>query len=239
MAIYDKISKEARIIPAPMHVVQPSLKAHYGLKGIAESAEDRANQRATLGVTFGTKRAARNVRLAERNKLDVTADDLLVLQPILHASLTDVLSEMPSAEDLLQLDASAKPIPPLNKSASVPEQIYPLYEIVSKEELESVPIKLFTQASNHTERVALLACKNVSYVDEKLMTLFLSANANSTKKSAFRNRLRLIIYLSYLVALLNLFKMEDVPRRLGQSASELIISNLLERFTEESRNAQA
>ena len=74
IGVHNKKTNVVTIRPAPMQIMTRRVK---GLKNLAPapstSSTERIVQRNTLGETFGTKKAQKAIRAAERNKIDVSA----------------------------------------------------------------------------------------------------------------------------------------------------------------------
>jgi DNA-directed RNA polymerase I subunit RPA49 len=73
VGVHNKRTGTTTLRPAPLHLLAHRVKALKGIKSAPVSAQERTQARATLGETFGTKRAKANIRAQERNKVDVSA----------------------------------------------------------------------------------------------------------------------------------------------------------------------
>lgn len=73
IGLHNKRTGITTLRAAPLHLLTHQVKALKGLKPAPVSAQQHMEARATLGETFGTKKAKANIRARERNKVDVSA----------------------------------------------------------------------------------------------------------------------------------------------------------------------
>lgn len=141
--------------PAPLHLLERTVKAHKAIKVENTVPLAYAEARTALGQTFGTKKAQAALRAAERNKVDITAMQGVVgtLQSTIAAATEGLPSEgtfqpLPSIYNLNSMHteqaavtaAAARQIPPLNEDAGTPEDVYPLESIIPKMEWDAISI---------------------------------------------------------------------------------------------------
>jgi DNA-directed RNA polymerase I subunit RPA49 len=73
VGVHNKRTGTTTLRAAPLHLLIHRVKALKGLKSPPVSVQEYAKARATLGTTFGTKKAKANIRAQERNMVDVSA----------------------------------------------------------------------------------------------------------------------------------------------------------------------
>ena len=73
VGVHNKRTGITTLRAAPLHLLTHRVKALKSLKSAPVSAQERIQARATLGETFGTKKAKANIRAQERNRVDVSA----------------------------------------------------------------------------------------------------------------------------------------------------------------------
>lgn len=234
LAVYNKRTNQAQLIPSPAHIIAPTLKRLKHLSTISAPTdnENRAIQRDALGTAFGSKRAKANIRAAERSKIDVSSADLQAYQPELQATLGDVLSNLPDTADLANMTASASLIPKFNVNASDPSEAYPIENIVSRPELAAMPIKDCLQASTLSERMSCMPTRQSAFAADALKRLVTSISDSKWDKPA-KEKLRRLVYFVTLLAFNRTGSkksMDDLRTKLG--VADVVIEGLLERFTE-------
>lgn len=241
LAVYDKRSQTAQLVPAPVHIIQPTLKRlkHLNTVSTPAEAESRMVQRNALGTAFGSKKAKANIRAAERSKIDVGAADLQAYQPELQASLDDVLGNLPDAQDLEAMTASATLIPKPNLNAEVPSEAYPIEHIVRKAELAAMPIKDVMKGTTLSERMSVMPARSSAFIAKSLKMLASQVGGGSWDKAS-KEKLRLLVYFSTLLA----FKRGGQRKSLDDLRSKLelpdvVLEGLLERFTEQRKGSKS
>lgn len=241
LAVYNKATQTAQLVPAPVHIVAPTLKRLKHLNTVSQpaDAESRMVQRNALGTAFGSKKAKANIRAAERSKIDVGSADLQAYQPELQANLDDVLGKLPDAEDLAAMTASAGLIPKPNPDAEVPSEAYPIENIVSRAELSAMPIKDAMQAATLSERMQKMPTRSSAFVAKHLKRLVNQAASGSWDKPA-KEKLRMLVYLSALLA----FKRGGQRKSLDDLRAkfelpDVVLEGLMERFTEQRKGSKA
>lgn len=237
LAVYNKQTKSAQLVPAPVHIIAPTLKRlkHLNTVPTPDEAESRAVQRNVLGTAFGTKKAKANIRAAERARIDVSAADLQAYQPELQASLDDVLANLPTSADLEQMTASASLIPKPNLNAASPAEAYPIEHIATKEELAAMPIKAVMKGTTLAERMSHTPARQSAFVSQRLRALVHATSADGTgwDKPA-KEKLRMMLYFSTLLAFKRVAVKVHIPEELKARLDmpDVVVEGLFARFTE-------
>ena len=78
VAVHNKRTKTTTIREAPLHILTHQVKALKSLKPAEVSTLQRLEARAALGESFGTKKAKQAIKARERNKVDVSAMEMVV-----------------------------------------------------------------------------------------------------------------------------------------------------------------
>lgn len=73
VGVHNKRTGITTLRAAPLHLLTHQVKALKGIKPAPVSVQQHMEARASLGETFGTKKAKANIRARERNKVDVSA----------------------------------------------------------------------------------------------------------------------------------------------------------------------
>jgi DNA-directed RNA polymerase I subunit RPA49 len=69
-------------------------------------------------------------------------------------------------------------IPPYNPYAEVPDDAYPLHNIIPEAEWKALSTSAFTAANSNRERVALLPYSRSNWINQHLSLLFASSSLN-------------------------------------------------------------
>lgn len=194
---FDPSSSKLTVAAAPLHIMSTRVKALKNLAPIVSStAAANAAARATLGTAFGTKKAQRAIKTAERNQID--PESMKHVQDHLFASIATNTAALPTKEEVQASADALRPIPPFKLDAKAPKDVYELSGIVSSAELKAVPIDRLMKASQPDDAIALLPfrCEWIRVRIEK--TWRAHPNGKLDKKEL--KKLKMLVYLSYLMA---------------------------------------
>ena len=75
VGVYDKSSNTVRLHRTPTYVMGRTVKRLKSISRAAVTAAPYVEARTQLGETFGSKKAIKAIRAAERNRVDVSAMD--------------------------------------------------------------------------------------------------------------------------------------------------------------------
>lgn len=214
---------------------EPSIGEKRSADEAAESSKLKqlkyAEQRKTLGSSFGTRKAQKVQANRESNVIDTS--NLGGVMDSLVASINEKAKSVPSKETVQAKQDDLRPIPKYNLSAERPEDIYELKSLITQSEHDAM--KPFVSAVKKTEddrsRITMLACRNSAYLNERLRRSF---NVEEGKKVDSK-RLRIIYYASLLLSLyLNRRLVSDREKlvlKLNNPPSDLLDS-ILAKFSE-------
>lgn len=239
---------------APLHTVTPTIKSFKRLASDSSASEAALimQQRAALGSTFGTKKAIKQLRAQERNKLNETSfgvgGHVAGLQTHLTESIHAASSNLPSLADVEHTANESRPIPPFDINADKPSKVYDLDAVVSRAELNAIDLAPYISAADFKERRMLLAYRRSDFVASKVKQILPArASAEGQVPNPSQNdrlRLKLVIYLAYLLQFRQvarpgqLLDRSKLVEKLG-NPPPVIIDALLERYSEEVKGADA
>ncbi|BGP35152.1 DNA-directed RNA polymerase I subunit rpa49 [Rhodotorula toruloides] len=230
---------------APLHTFTPTVKSLKSAPTSQSAAQLIAAQRAALGSTFGTKKAIKQLRAQERNKLNETSfgvgSEVAGLKDHLTLSIQAAAGNLPSMQSIEDEANEKRPIPPYNKDAKSPGEVYDIDAVVSQAELDAVPLGDFISAPDFKARRDMLPYRRSDFIATKMRQLLpsrASAEGNVPNPSKRdRERLRLVVHLSHLFQFRNtarpgqLVDRTKLAERLG-NPSNAVVDALLERYTE-------
>ncbi|TFK95422.1 A49-like RNA polymerase I associated factor-domain-containing protein [Pterulicium gracile] len=229
IAVHNTRTGETVFRPAPLHLLERTVKAHKAIKVENTVPLAYAEARTALGQTFGTKKAQAALRAAERNKVDITAMQGVV--GTLQSTIAAATEGLPSEEQAAVTAAAARQIPPLNEDAGTPEDVYPLESIIPKMEWDAISIDdMLADDLTLALRIKTLPSVRSDWVYGHMKAQF---NAPKQKKKTLK-----IIY--YIAALLSFKRVvggskpverEAIMQKMGTVPS-IIVDAMLNRFAE-------
>lgn len=241
LGVHNPRTNTLTLHSAPLHSLSVSITS---LKSIpsAHTSEQMSIQRALLGTTFGTRKAIRNIRAMERNKLTVdsygTASDT---QSLLLASISASSSTLPTMAHIESVANAQRPIPPFNMEAKDPKEVYALDGCVAPDELAALDEVLGNVLSVKTikERNAFLPYRRSTFLANQLRKILPNREDDAAPSLSAKElrKVRLLIHLSYLFAFRKAAAVgRDIDgvklaERMGGPKSE-VMDGLVERFTE-------
>lgn len=243
-------TNELTLNAAPLHTFTPIIKSLKASSKALSPAQLFTQQKAALGSAFGTRKAIKNLRTQERNKLSESSFGVGAqstdLQSHLQASIAAASVSLPTAQAVEEAANSSRPIPPFNLDAATPNDVYDLSAVVSTSELNAVAkLHDFLAAPGFKERNALLPYRRSHFISTKLRQILPARDSveghvpNPGKKD--RERLQLAIHLSYLFAFRQAarpgpggIERAKVAEKLG-NPSNAVVEALMERYTTETR----
>ncbi|KIM90013.1 hypothetical protein PILCRDRAFT_812811 [Piloderma croceum F 1598] len=231
VGVHNKRTGTTTLRPAPLHLLTHRVKALKGIKSAPVSAQERTQARATLGETFGTKKAKANIRAQERNKVDVSAMEGVAEH--LQDRIEQSTGALPTQEEAKETADNNRLIPTHNPDAEVPGDVYPLHNIIPEAEWKALSTSAFTAAASNKECIALLPYSRSTWINQHLSTLFAASVLN-------KKNLKILYYISAMLAFRNAtfkkFERSAVEERLSGVPS-IVIDGLFSRFTETSRGS--
>ncbi|KAF8316407.1 RNA polymerase I associated factor, A49-like protein [Clavulina sp. PMI_390] len=242
VGIYDKTTHEVKLYRAPTHLMSRTVKA---LKGRTKSSPTDQTQyrlaRNNLGETFGSKKAIKAIRAAERNQVDVSA-----LQGVVSHVQNEIdvgTSALPSQAEITASMADARPIPPVNENAAKASDVYDIFDVVPEAELKAISIQPYILASSTEDRKALLPERHSRWVGRHLNNFFSTDRIGKLDKPS----LKLVIVVSSMLAFRRACQTllhktgpdnqtgRDLVEERLKSVPDLLRDGLFERFTEHPR----
>ncbi|KAI8342761.1 RNA polymerase I associated factor, A49-like protein [Chlamydoabsidia padenii] len=231
LGVYSKKEQKVTVAPARVLSMRRTVKALSN--GTADALHNKSFklQRTNLGMTFGTAKAKKQLKDEERNV--VSAQDMLdELSDVQHQVGINT-ANLPSQASLRDQVKSGLPLPTFDIHADSPEGVYDLNSIVTPEELNSIDVKDILKEDTLEGVQNILPFTRSNFINTKIMQIIKSTG----KKD--RHRLRLLVYLSYLMAYHSRVGKGDLTKRERlQSALKnppaIIVQGLTDRYTENS-----
>ncbi|CAO3644950.1 unnamed protein product [Cunninghamella blakesleeana] len=230
VGVYSKKENQVTVTPARIVSMRRNVKVLMNDTVMANGIEAHKQQRAKLGMTFGTAKAIKQLRDEERNA--VKAEDILDELSQAQHEVGMATTNLPTQSELRQQIKTSLPIPKHNMDAESPEDVYDLDSIVTQEELNSIPIKDLFNEGNSMEGVQnWLPYNRSEYVNNKVLQIITSPGKKDRKKA------RLFVYLSFLMAYYCKVKNHDLKSREKlaialKDPSVAILQGLSNRFTD-------
>ncbi|EOR04130.1 hypothetical protein E3P92_00073 [Wallemia ichthyophaga] len=228
-----KHSSSITLHPSTVYHIHPHLNtaAHSSSHLTQQSQHDRYQARNALGDAFGTKKAKKAIKEAERNNVDIEAMANVsgyIQQDI--ATNTDVL---PSRTSIKAIADSKRPLPTYNESGSSLEEVYNLSNLISDPEFNSCKVDQILTASPTFLTQLLPTQSNNNYILDRITALKAS---KSNKQS--RSKIRLLVYMSHLFAFNGVAKSSrsKIAERLN-NPPPVLLDGIFNKFTESSRGS--
>ncbi|CAM0138705.1 DNA-directed RNA polymerase I subunit rpa49 [Umbelopsis sp. WA50703] len=232
VGVYSKKDNTVTLQEAPVFNMHRTVKALKGLKSQVTAKNSFLEAKNTLGDTFGTKKARQQIRSAERNEVKAEALGQDVVSTMQNE--IDVAAQaVPTIEDIRKEQEQDRPVPPYDATATTPENIYDLEDIISSEELNAVPIKDILKCTTADELKEQLPYTLSKFVNSRLLTLV------TAKGKTDRKQVRMLVYVSYLMAYYQMRpamagKRDQVNTTLYNPPAA-IVDRMLERYTSSGR----
>ncbi|KAA1112376.1 DNA-directed RNA polymerase I subunit rpa49 [Puccinia graminis f. sp. tritici] len=225
------------LFPTQLYQLRPVVKRLRDVDDnrLTEQATDNYEARRTLGTTFGTKKARRALQAAARNKVD--PETMTHLEGQISAAIAENSSCLPSATVQAQEVDANRPIPPYNINAANPKDVYLLSDVVTNLELNSIPMGPILNARTAEDAARCLPTSHSQFVNSRLKALWKRCPDGKLDKKETK-RLRILIYISYLIAIrrLHKFSRDSISNKLAidqdSTTPDSIIDGILNRFTE-------
>ncbi|MBW0525548.1 hypothetical protein O181_065263 [Austropuccinia psidii MF-1] len=200
-----------------------------------QAAVDYYTARTNLGTTFGTKKTKRAIQAAARNKVDPKT--MLKLESQLTSTITQNSTGLTHAQTQTNQVNPYQSIPAFNQDAQNLKDVYPLNNIISPIELNSISISQIVASANFQEAVRALPFSKSTFVNNRLKKFWIDkSHRHPTEKES--KRLRILVYINYLICARHVrkFSRDSLSRRLSPDplspVSEVIVESILSKFTE-------
>ena len=151
LGIYDKRTSKVRLVDANLFHLRPKLEdpdesGEEGQKNEDDTSEIQmtfAEKQARLILQFGTAKGKRAIKSRQRNKVDA-----IELETALKNMVSESQEVLNDTED--PADSAPTVIPPYNKDAQRPEDVFNIDDLISPEEMSVMhgPASIFINASS-------------------------------------------------------------------------------------------
>lgn len=233
MGVYSKSDQTLTVTPAPLMRMRPRVKDQRSSRRDPDAAEaakaDFNKAKSELGMAFGTAKAQRQIRERERN--EVAGTEIADVVDDIHAQVKKVAQ--PTQDEIREAMRADLPIPKHNPDADSPDAIYDMDSIVTESELLTLTgkAKELLKAKSEKEVAAALPYSSSQFINTKIWAIVKGGG----KKD--RDRLRLLLYISYLMAYLCNVKAKSLKDRRkieSQMANPpfILIDKMNERYTD-------
>lgn len=132
VGVYDPDKSIVTLRGAPVFNLTRSIKSLSSLSMDLSSGtrdwQERLQARRGLGETFGNRKTKLKARNADRMKVDTS--NMLDVMNIMQEGIEEATYNIPTEEDMKEEADQSRPIPPANLHALVPQEAYPLNELI-------------------------------------------------------------------------------------------------------------
>ncbi|KAF5353231.1 hypothetical protein D9756_008071 [Leucocoprinus leucothites] len=240
VALHNKRTGAISLLPSSKspHVLQRTVKALKSIRTAdAPTTAVYQQARTTLGETFGTKKAKAAIRAQERNKVDVNAMEGVmdyVMEGIEKGA--EGLMTAGMSQEAKEAADNNRLIPPFSATATEPDGVYPLHNIIPENEWKALSTSAFDETTSDKERIALLPHSRSQWITAH-MRVWGKPNSGKDRKK----NLKLLLYISALLAFRNAvekrdFNPDQLPERLSVLPN-IVVDGLISRFTEKARSS--
>ncbi|EPX73855.1 DNA-directed RNA polymerase I complex subunit Rpa49 [Schizosaccharomyces octosporus yFS286] len=232
LAIADKHGRVKKLVPTrylntfERQVLSMREKDEHMKKQRGIVAGTVMEQRANLGLAFGTKKNQKAIMEESANR--VKADALGDVKDQLVSNVQKATEALPSQEELEAYQAQDRPIPPVHMDAETVEDAYKLEDIIPKEEMSAIYIKPFLDSAEDKGWSKMLPYRHSVFVNERFSRLL-------SIEEVDHKRAKLLYYISLLEAFLfsrRAVTDRDTLRRKLADPPEILMDGLYKRFTQ-------
>lgn len=258
LALYNPSTSSISLIDAPLHILShiPKRLKNFAAISSRDPGSDNFKARTELGLAFGTKKAQKAIKAAERNKVDAGAQDLQVLQDVMQQGLAEGLETLPATSKVTNgppkegqevnvgpavVEAArlaGRPVPDLD--ADRPEDVYQIFgSVILTKEYDSINVHpLFSVPAETPEKACvMLPFRRSTWINDRVKDII--ANRNGKYKAKERVlKLKVLVWISTLMALrtakggIDPTNADAIGRQFGRLVGFEAIQSLLERLTE-------
>lgn len=224
VGVYDPSKKSVDLYKAPLLSTKVISKSRKNLIGpdIKQNNVRASVMRTALGEAFGTKKAKKAIADMERNRID--SDKLVDSAIDIVDSVKTASKDLPTREQLQETVSADRPTPLADLDATDVEQIYPLYNIIPKNEWTYIRVGSIMKEQDQEKRLEYFPHTKFEYISKKLPTL--------TQASQMQ-KLQLLYYLSLLVGVYDNRRVNNKIKLLERinSPPDSLLDGILDRFT--------
>jgi DNA-directed RNA polymerase I subunit RPA49 len=223
IAVYDAVEKSVELFKAPVLLGCVTSKAHKKVRGPAVKQNNvRLNiQRNALGEAFGTKKARKAISDLEKNRID--AEKLVDAQADIIDTVKTSTETLPTREQLTETVLNDRPTPVADVDARTVEDIYPVYNIIPKRELQFIRAGPILKEADAKKRLEYMPYQESTFIQAQLATI---------KDESQLQKLQLIYYASLLIGVYQNRRISNKSTLSSQlnNPPELLMDGILERF---------
>lgn len=182
-----------------------------------------------LGRQFGTRKAQKALLSREMNRIDVTDMDSMVTTSII-SQVGEATRLIPTTAELGVQQLDTRPIPPPNKDALRPEDVYDLADVINNDEWEALWVREWEKGE--------VAGVRSSYVRTRVTRLHAAREAQTAASKSHLKNLKILKYVAHLIEFYQfqsrvhgrLPAMERAKKALG--IDQVLVENFFERFAD-------
>jgi len=234
VGIYSKKTKTTTLTPAPLHLLTHQVKSLKNLQPIASSQPDPSQRnllRNKLGETFGTKKAKAAIKAFERNKVDL--ETMKGVTDHLQERVGENTSSLPSRAEVEAMGDANRLIPPFNKQAHTPDEVYALHDLIPLQEFNAIQTSTLKGLTSDKDRFFQLPYSRSDWVQKHMKLLFSTPKVKNSD-------LKIMFYISTLLSFhfhAKSVKDKKVLQDKMDKVPSVIVDGLLARFTETARDS--
>ena len=264
--MHDKRTGKTFFRPAPLHILTRQVKRLKNIQPTPVTVAQRIEARNALGATFGTKKAQAAIRARERNKIDIDAMKAVTgkLQSTIEGNTTNLPTQggslmhrtralaYPLLEQAKATADDSRLIPPFNADAERPDDIYPITNVITDAEWNSISISAMLKAENDRDRAALLPYNRSTWIKHRVRDVFAGRKPSKTtlyllsfipgvSGTNIWNPYRKLLFavsamFAFYTARRNVSDKEKLQERLSRIPAPLL-DGLLSKFTDSARGS--
>jgi DNA-directed RNA polymerase I subunit RPA49 len=158
VGVYDPEKSTVTLRAAPVFALTRSIKALGSLSMDQSSGtrdwQERMQARRGLGETFGNRKTKLKARNADRMKVDTS--NMLDVMGIMQEGIEEATYNIPTEEDMKEEADQSRPMPPANLNALVPQEAYPLNQLIPDAIFRLLNVKLLQNVESASQLGRLL-----------------------------------------------------------------------------------
>ncbi|KAI0244169.1 DNA-directed RNA polymerase I subunit rpa49 [Massospora cicadina] len=225
VGVYNKSRHQVSLVEAPFFEPQlrPTRLVDSDTHGRTTHCE-YSDAKKNLDLAFGTRKKKSALSSMERNQVNYS----------LLSSASSTIQKLVSDAKVEEQENNANPtagvedlLPPHDSLTTLPDLIYPLAGMINPEILKSIQVKGLSKCSGRLEPKEFLAFGRSPFINSEIA---------SGQSSQNHSRIRLLVYLDWLLALLNERKGEVYAspstlgkRLLGAGKNAIVLSPVMTR----------
>jgi DNA-directed RNA polymerase I subunit RPA49 len=153
VGVFDPEKSTVTLRAAPVFSLSRSIKSLSSFTMDQSSGtrdwQERMQARRGLGETFGNRKTKLKARNADRMKVDTS--NMLDVMNIMQEGIEEATFNIPTEEDMKEEADQARPIPPANLNALIPQEAYPLNELIPDAIFRLLNVKFLQNVESATQ----------------------------------------------------------------------------------------